>query len=194
MNFPGYVPLCEAADIVGQRIIGAQWRPIANADVAWLCEAISEPEIERVISLIAEGCERGEIGAAYRSITGVDDLERTVWRAPHWWTYFIGGTINLDLPLLEGGRPAASGFTTRCTREIFIRKDDLARLVAKLEAPTEPASREHRHRHHTDAELIEEGRRLCANGMSKRAAARQLAPQAEGGDLDQRAERLRKLI
>jgi hypothetical protein len=43
-----------------------------------------------------------------------------------------------------------------------------------------------------DAALVKEGRALVKGGMSKMAAARQLAPRAIGGSLEQRINRLRK--
>ncbi|WP_407160156.1 hypothetical protein [Bradyrhizobium sp. STM 3557] len=81
---------------------------------------------------IAEACEGGRLAAAYRSILGADELENKVWRSPAWRNYFATGTIDLDLPLLdERDQPSKEGFTARCTREIFIRRDSLMSLLAE---------------------------------------------------------------
>jgi hypothetical protein len=78
-----------------------------------------------------------------------------------------------------------------------ICKSDLADWLDR-QAPQQslqvPSKTEPVHRYSGDGALIEEGRRLIADGMSKRSAAKQLAPRAEGGALDQREERLRKLL
>ena len=184
----GFVSLCDAIDIVGAKVIGKQWRPMAeivseiiaakqkekpridaiNAQVKTRAEmhkrvqpeaqidleaeaqtlnqiqvqaeaqyeAIQLPEIDRVIKLVAERCEAGEIAAAYRSIAGADSLDRAVWQTPHWRNYFATGTIDLDLPLLDDKlRPDPNGRTARCTREVFLRKDDLERFVTILPNP-----------------------------------------------------------
>jgi hypothetical protein len=85
--------------------------------------------------VIAEGCETGEIDAGYRKWNGAaDDLDRSVWRMPHWRNYFVTGTIDLELPLLdEKWHPVPDGRTApRCTREIFVRKDSLKQFLASL--------------------------------------------------------------
>ena len=85
-------------------------------------------------TLIAEACEDGRLRAAYRTITGAEELDQAVWRAPHWRNYFDRGTIVLELPLLDGQlRPNKDGFTARCEREIFVRRDSLNSFVDKLE-------------------------------------------------------------
>lgn len=94
---------------------------------------------ERVITVIAEGCEGGRIAAAYRTITGVHELDLGVWRSPSWRRYFERGEIDLDLPLLdENWRPHKSGFTARCPCEIFVRRDSLDRLIASIEPASKP--------------------------------------------------------
>jgi hypothetical protein len=56
-----------------------------------------------------------------------------VWRLPHWRSFFIRGMIDIDLPLLDArGRPDPSGFTARCAREIFVRRDSLDRFIKTL--------------------------------------------------------------
>jgi hypothetical protein len=93
-----------------------------------------DADVERAI---AEGCEAGKIAAAYRTVMGADELDPIVWRLPHWRNFFLTGTIDLDLPLLdERGRPNANGFIApRCTREIFVRRDSLNRFVDELDPP-----------------------------------------------------------
>jgi hypothetical protein len=108
----GFIRLTEAVDALGLRLA-------PDADVA---------------KLIAEACESGRVTAAYRTITGADELDRSVWRSPAWRNYFASGTIDLDLPLLdERLRPHPAGFTARCTREIFVRRDSLTSFIADLE-------------------------------------------------------------
>lgn len=126
----GFVSLQQAVDIVGRRVIGASWRPIADPEeyaahvLPW--RFLRDSAVESVITVIAERCEAGEIAAAYRSITGADDLDRAEWRKPGWRNYFWDGTIDLDLPLVDSRlRPDPNGDTARCTREVFVRKDQL---------------------------------------------------------------------
>lgn len=135
MNFMeppiGYVRLRDAIYAVGDKIFGSNWCVGVSA-----AERLFDPKPERVIRLIAEWCEAGEIAAVYRSITGVDDLDRSVWRRPHWRHYFADGTIDLDLPLVdENLRPNLDGYAARCTREVYLRRDDLDRLIAHLPQP-----------------------------------------------------------
>ena len=150
-----------------------------------------DPDINRVIKAIAEQCESGGVSCAYRSVTGgAEDLRREVWRMPHWRSYFANGTIDLDLPVLDDKlRPVLDGRSVRCTREIFVRRGDLQHFLASL-----TSSHDAKHRYAGDSKLIEEGRRLVAQGMSKRRVARKLAPSAEGGTIEQREERRRKLL
>jgi hypothetical protein len=127
----GFVRLRDAIYAVGDKIFGSEWCLGQSA-----AERLFDPKPEHVISMIAEWCEAGEIAAVYRSITGVDHLDRSVWRRPHWRHYFSDGTIDLDLPLVdENLRPNPDGYTARCTREIYLRRDDLDRLIATLSKP-----------------------------------------------------------
>jgi len=84
----------------------------------------------------------GKITAVYRSVTGgADDLDCGVWRLPCWRDYFATGTIDLQLPLLDDrGRPDKD-ITTRCTREIFLKRQDVQRFVKKLRVAKKPTSR-----------------------------------------------------
>lgn len=161
----GFVPLRDAADVVGRKIYGSSWRPISTADdydvhvraynVFRAFRPISDydahvrardtvraaPNLDadrnHVITLVAEQCEAGEIATAYRSLAGATDLDRDVWRLPCWQNYFDAGTINLDLPLLDAnGQPNPNGFTARCTCEIFVRRQDLDCFVASLSKQT----------------------------------------------------------
>jgi hypothetical protein len=163
----GFIPLQEAVRMVGQKMGGGA-------------------DIERAI---AEGCETGEIAAAYRAWTcGADELDPAVWRLPHWRNYFAKGMIDLVLPLVdERGRPNQFGHTSRCTCEVFVRRDSMDRFIKTLAPPVVAAAR-----YPGDTALIEEGLILLANGMTDRAAARQLAPRAEGpGILESKVDRLR---
>lgn len=144
----GFVTLRDAADIVGREMYErrkSSWLPLGWADDKidydahvrdWRAFAVAlqlDPEIDRVIKVIAEACEAGEIAAAYRSITGAERLDPGVWRSPAWRGYFATGTIDLDLPLVDAqGRPNIDGYTARCTREIFVRRQDLDRMVNLL--------------------------------------------------------------
>jgi hypothetical protein len=101
-------------------------------------KVLGSSKVKRTIAVkptIAEACEAGKIAAAYRNRSGgTDQLDCSVWRMPHWRSYFETGTIDLDLPLVDdSGRPHPR-FTARCTREIFVRRDSLARFVGELEA------------------------------------------------------------
>jgi hypothetical protein len=192
----GFITLCEAVDAVGRAVLGTSWQ----FAIPFNLEANHDDAYERVITMIAEGCEAGQIAAGYRAWNGAaDDLDRSAWRMPHWRNYFATGTIELiDLPLLDpnnGWRPVPDGRTVpRCTREVFVRRDNLDRFIASIAPASEERRKPARHRHAGDAELAEEGRDLVAGGMSKRKAAEKLALRAEGGTIDQRIERLRKLI
>jgi hypothetical protein len=126
----GFVTLYAAVDAVGRTMFGARWQyavPLSR-------EVDNELDAhERVITLVAEGCEAGAIAAAYQSIAGADDLDRAVWRLPHWRGFFTRGMIDLDLPLLDArGRPDPSGHTARCPREIFVRRDSLERFILNV--------------------------------------------------------------
>jgi hypothetical protein len=139
----GFVPLREAVDLVGLKIEGPGWRRLDEVDAANiaydddnLMGYYVDPHVDRVIKSIAEACERGEIFAAYRSVTGAaDELPRAKWHSPAWRTYFATGMIDLDLPLLGDGNRPAGTLTARCTREVFVRRDDLDRFVAQILAP-----------------------------------------------------------
>jgi hypothetical protein len=216
----GNVPVRKAADEVGCKLYGSNWRPldevlpapvgpfnlIRGADVDAACKLA--PEVERVITMIAEACEKGEITSAYRSVTGgAEILDRSVWQQPHWREFFTTGEIDLwDLPLLdEKLRPTADGRTAgRCRREVFVRREHLNRFIAALSEPnvglcsnsvsSESQLSPHQYRYPGDAQLIERGRQMVKEGMSKLKAAEKLAVEAEGGTIQQRTERLRKLI
>jgi hypothetical protein len=110
----GYMTLLEAIEAVGQKI--------ANR--------------EDVVRRIAEACESGSIKAVYRSDTGgADDLDTRVWQMPQRRMFEIG-MIELDLPLHDNnGRPHPQGFTAKCEREIFLRRDKLEHFVASLAIP-----------------------------------------------------------
>jgi hypothetical protein len=145
----GFIPLLDAVCALGHRLYGPDWRPIGEVSTEPLfnpksgrpneanTSCLFEPEPERVITMIAEWCADGEIAAGCRSITGnVESLDRGVWRRPHWQYYFADGTINLELPLLENGRPVTDGRTApQCPCEIFVRQKDIDRLIKTLSAP-----------------------------------------------------------
>jgi hypothetical protein len=122
--------------MVGRKLYGSSWRPLSKINADNIATKLN-PKVDRVITMIAEQCEAGEIAAAYRSVTGgVDGLARDVWQVPHWRNYFATGTIELDLVLLDdNGRPNANGFTGRCTREVFVARQDLDRFAASLSKP-----------------------------------------------------------
>jgi hypothetical protein len=182
----GFVTLQAAVDDVGRKLVGSIWRPIAERqDLTWI-----EPDIDPIIKAIAEACERGELAAAYRSVTGADVLDCSLWRMPHWRSYFARGAIDLDLPWLDHTlRPIMDGRTVRCPgREIFIRKDSLKQFLASLEL-VPPLAAGH---YGSDGPLLEEMRRLVASGVTVTRASQQLAPRAEGATVESRARRLRE--
>jgi hypothetical protein len=123
----GWIPLRAAADMVGRKLHESTW---------WSLNVIfrkNHPDVERVFRLLAEACEGGEIAAAYRTLAGADVLDCAVWRSPCWRNYFATGTIDLDLPRLDAkDQPDTSVPPVRCTREIFVRRQDLDRFVAGL--------------------------------------------------------------
>jgi hypothetical protein len=129
------VTLQQATDIVGRRMIGPAWHPIA--DPGEYAAHVDDAAVERVITAIAERCEAGEISAAYRTIMGADELDRAVWRRPSWRNYFATGEVVLELPLLDQqGRPNTNGFTAKCSREIFVRRSDVEAFAAGLSKDT----------------------------------------------------------
>jgi hypothetical protein len=102
-----------------------------NDAVALLTSARAERS--DAIRMLAEACEAGKVIAAYRTITGADELDRSVWRSPSWSNYFDRGEIEMILPLLDSdGRPNLNGHTARCLREIFIRRDSLSTFLAEI--------------------------------------------------------------
>jgi hypothetical protein len=139
----GFVPLREAVDLVGLKIEGPGWRRLDEVDAAHIAYDDSnamgyyvDPHVDRVIKMIAGACERGEIGAAYRPHIGrADELDRREWQSPHWRSFFSTGMITLKLPLLDQNDQPAGTLTARCTREVFVRRDDLDRFIAKVSAP-----------------------------------------------------------
>lgn len=135
----GFIILEKAVNLVGHHMIGSAWRPLCCAE--WRRYLIFNPDADadrdvhqRVMTVIAEGCEAGEIAAGYRNSNGAaDDLDRSAWRMPHWRNYFASGMIDLVLPLLdERGRPNSHGHTARGTCEIFVRRDSLERFILNI--------------------------------------------------------------
>ena len=97
---------------------------------------VFDRKTERAITMIAKWCESGDVAAVYRSIGGADPLDRSLWRRPNFRSYFIDGTIDLDLPLVdEKLRPSRGGYMERCTREIFVNEQDVERRVETLQSP-----------------------------------------------------------
>jgi hypothetical protein len=183
----GFITLYDAVNTVGGVLFGASWQyaiPLHHE-----ADNDRDPH-ERVITMIAEGCQAGKLAAAYEDLfKGADDLDRGVWQMPHWRNYFVDGMIDVDLPRLVNSEPDPSGKTFRCTRKIFIRRESLAHFIENLEPPAVAASR-----YPGDAALIEEGRPMVARGMEKRAVARKLAPRAEGTTFESKVDRLRKQL
>ena len=142
----GYIRLRDAVDLLGQAIAGKrEWRPLTKIDPATIIGG-SDTAIDHVIKLIAEQCEVGEIEARYRSNTGADRLDRERWQAPNWRLYFATGMIDLDLPLLDDNlQPNPNGYTAKCRREIYLKRQDLDRLVDTLKKPPTPAPRASAH-------------------------------------------------
>lgn len=93
------------------------------------------------------------------------------------------GVVGMDL------RPGA-----KKQNDVRFSHDDLMDWLKRNAPETSVSKAQPQHRYPTDASLVEQGHELMAAGMSKRQAARKLAHDAEGGDLDQRTERLRKLL
>jgi hypothetical protein len=128
----GFVTLYNAVEAVGRALFGSSWQHASplNREADKDCD----DAYERVITMIAEGCEAGHIAAGYRTVTGgVDNLDLAVWLSPAWRNYFVTGTIDIDLPLVdERLRPVSDGRTARCSREIFVRRDSLDRFIKTL--------------------------------------------------------------
>jgi hypothetical protein len=138
---PGYVLLEDVVDLVGGVVAGANWRQLPDKtraeerfNAVW-----SDPDVDSVITMIAEACEDGRLEAAYQTAFGADGLDRKMWRMPNWRNYFAAGTIDLDLPYLDNQQPILDGRTVRCPeRELYIRKDSLERFMEPLAAVTDP--------------------------------------------------------
>jgi hypothetical protein len=135
---PGYVVLEDVVDLIGGVVAGSTWRrlpdktsPEERFNAVW-----SDPHVDPVITMIAEACENGRLEAAYQTAFGADELDRKMWRMPHWRNYFAAGTIDLDLPYLDDQhRPILDGRTVRCHgRELYIRKDSLERFMEPVVA------------------------------------------------------------
>lgn len=172
---PGYVALTEVVDIVGGAVFGSGWNRLADktdpeerATLLW-----TDPDVDRVVTAIAEGCEGGSIVAAYHTVTGVDDLDRAVWRAPHWRNYFIAGMIDLDLALLdEQHRPHPLGYTARCEREVFVRRDSLSLFVGRLPPVADDARPRRGPKAGTSIRVVEAMRRDLQGGVLTTEALR----------------------
>jgi hypothetical protein len=150
----GFLHLQDAAAMLGQKTSKSNWHTLAECEVALLIRlmivdpaaaelvAHEDPDIDGVLTMLAECCESGEIAAAYRSDSGgTDDLDCSFWRLPHWRNYFISGTIDLELPRYTEYCPGIVDFKgyERCTREIFLRRKDVERFIATLKpADSEP--------------------------------------------------------
>jgi hypothetical protein len=150
----GFVSLQDAAAMVWWKISRSNWHTLAECKAALLVlletvdPAAEDSDIDRVLTMLAECCEAGEIATAYRSDTGgADDLDRSYWRLPDWRNYFITGMVDVGLPRITTSPPpgfgnyAAGTFTVceKCTREIFARRRDVERFVATLKpADSEP--------------------------------------------------------
>lgn len=128
------------APALDRRVIGME-APIGfirlNDAVDLLSSKWSEPDVDRIATMIAEGCEARRIVAAYRNhLGGADELDPLVWHSPIWRNYFEAGTIDLELPLLDHrGRASQHGHTARCTREIFVRRDSFEHFISNLGPP-----------------------------------------------------------
>ena len=91
--------------------------------------------------VMAEAIESGVVVASYRESRGIRPLDTTTWHSPAWRRYFEVGTVELVLPLLDANeRPNPQGLTVRCNCEIFVRRDSLGSLTAKLEPASVPAT------------------------------------------------------
>jgi hypothetical protein len=124
----GFVPLRDAADAVGRKVYGSKWRPIGKIDAIIIMGA-ENPKIENVLKRFATWCEAGELLAAYRSLTGTEDLDPGVWQVLSWRNYFTTGTIDwLD----ANGHPNLNGLRAIYPREIFVRQQDLDHLTGTL--------------------------------------------------------------
>ena len=185
----GYVHLYQAVETVGRAACGARWVSVHCQDELKGAMMAPSAALQDVIMSIAEACEAGKLAAAYPNALegGVDVLDPGEWRKSrlHVETYFASGEVILYLPYSPPRRELA-----RCPRKIFIRKDSLAEFIKSLE-PAPVATT----RYPGDAALIEEGRRMMASGMEKRAVARQLASRAEGpATFDSKVDRLRRAL
>jgi hypothetical protein len=136
----GYIRLCEAVYAVGDKIFGpgvaraADWRPTGD---------LFNPEIECVITKIAEQCAAGKIVAVYRTSTGgLENLALDIWHQPHWRHYFVNMTIDVDLPLVDENLRPVGDQPVRCTREIYLRRRDVDRFIETLPRAKRPPKAE----------------------------------------------------
>jgi hypothetical protein len=138
---PGLIALRDAADEVGRALYRTSWCPLSEAflperrqegifEIEVSATEIARevillkrnPEIEHVITTIAERAESGELACSYFSASGWESLDPSEWRRQFWRDYFVAGKIDLFLP-------------GRCTFEIFVERRDLKRLIATLSKP-----------------------------------------------------------
>ena len=157
--------------------------------------AAAKPDLADPAKAVAEACESGALIAAYRTITGVDELDRAVWRSPAWRNYFDFGTIDLVLPLLDdNGRPNRHGYTAVCTREIFVRRDSLQDLISSFDPVVPPAES---FRPAPEAAMLKEIRAVYADPSSDRPNVNQLAklvrPRLQAKGLDASDRKIREL-
>jgi len=165
----GFVPLLEAIDEVTTKL--------GSRDSA--------------VRIIAEACECGKLKAGYRSAVtlGADDLDPRIWQYPQ-SRMFEKGMVELVLPLLDDKYQPHPSFTSRCEREVFVRRDGLDAVLRNLEPTSVSPSR-----YPGDAALIEEGVRMAQAGRQYRDIARELAPRAGGNaTLGSKEDRLRTKI
>jgi hypothetical protein len=190
----GFVPLCTAADLVGHRVVGAKWSPLGTISSETIAGRL-DPQIDSVLRQLAEQCEAGKITSAYRSITGAENLDCSVWHSPAWRNYFAMGAIDLDLPLLDQhGRPNPDGFTARCRRDVFLRRDHLEHFLSTLPRP--PLLIRDKLRYPTDEPLIQEalGALMDGRATGPLQAAKLVQSKAHDGPSQTSLDRLRKLI
>jgi hypothetical protein len=185
----GFAPLLEATDLVGRKVYGPNWHPIGKIDAVVIMGA-ENPAIERVIAMIAGWCEAGELPAVFRSLTGTEDLDPRVWQVISWRNYFTTGTIDwLD----ANGHPNTKGLRAIYPREIFVRQQNLERLVATLPWP---ALVHTNLRYPSDEPLIREALQALVDRKAKNPsqAAKLVYLKAQGPTPETNLDRLRKLI
>jgi hypothetical protein len=103
-----------------------------------------DPVVGRVIYTLAERLASGEIAAFVQTLTSIEPLDRSVWRARNWKSYFVDGEIDKVVPVFgNNDRPIKDEYgnptTNRIPQKIFVERADLERFHRGIATPPVPA-------------------------------------------------------